>query len=156
MEHAEAKAKAKGSKTGKRFEIKKWNAVAMWSWAICTGAAPVFSLSPGSVSLFCLWNLYRRDTKSFAMLGVASELCGSLLALHTAAFNFPLKSFAPFSALGHSYLESRYSLFFAGCLPAYVPACCITSIAGCNCAPRTTPGTRHARAAAAARQKNCE
>eukprot|EP00983_Pelagomonas_calceolata_P045906 1139922-Pelagomonas_calceolata.AAC.1 len=21
---------------GKRFEIKKWNAVAMWSWAICT------------------------------------------------------------------------------------------------------------------------
>jgi hypothetical protein len=29
--------KAKGSKSGKRFEIKKWNAVAMWSWAICTG-----------------------------------------------------------------------------------------------------------------------
>jgi RING-box protein 1 len=25
---------AKASKGGKRFEIKKWNAVAMWSWAV--------------------------------------------------------------------------------------------------------------------------
>ena len=28
---------AKGSKGGKRFEIKKWNAVAMWSWAVSGG-----------------------------------------------------------------------------------------------------------------------
>ncbi len=33
--------KAKGSKSGKRFEIKKWNAVAMWSWAICTDTCAI-------------------------------------------------------------------------------------------------------------------
>ena len=27
-------SKAKGPKNGKRFEIKKWSAVAMWSWAV--------------------------------------------------------------------------------------------------------------------------
>jgi hypothetical protein len=27
-------SKAKGAKGGKRFEIKKWSAVAMWSWAV--------------------------------------------------------------------------------------------------------------------------
>lgn len=27
-------SKAKGPKGGKRFEIKKWSAVAMWSWAV--------------------------------------------------------------------------------------------------------------------------
>ena len=27
--------------TGKRFEIKKWNAVAMWSWAICTDTCAI-------------------------------------------------------------------------------------------------------------------
>lgn len=32
---------AKGSKSGKRFEIKKWNAVAMWSWAICTDTCAI-------------------------------------------------------------------------------------------------------------------
>lgn len=37
MEAVEPKPKKQGSKTGKRFDIKKWNAVAMWSWAICTG-----------------------------------------------------------------------------------------------------------------------
>ena len=26
---------------GKRFEIKKWNAVAMWSWAICTDTCAI-------------------------------------------------------------------------------------------------------------------
>ena len=36
---AAAKKGGKGAKAGKRFEIKKWNAVAMWSWAICTGAS---------------------------------------------------------------------------------------------------------------------
>jgi RING-box protein 1 len=30
-----------GSKGGKRFEIKKWNAVAMWSWAICTDTCAI-------------------------------------------------------------------------------------------------------------------
>ncbi len=34
------KAVAKPS-TGKRFEIKKWNAVAMWSWAICTDTCAI-------------------------------------------------------------------------------------------------------------------
>ena len=34
------KAAAKPS-TGKRFEIKKWNAVAMWSWAICTDTCAI-------------------------------------------------------------------------------------------------------------------
>ncbi len=32
--------KGKG-KSGKRFEIKKWNAVAMWSWAICTDTCAI-------------------------------------------------------------------------------------------------------------------
>lgn len=32
---------AKGAKGGKRFEIKKWNAVAMWSWAICTDTCAI-------------------------------------------------------------------------------------------------------------------
>jgi RING-box protein 1 len=31
----------KGGKGGKRFEIKKWNAVAMWSWAICTDTCAI-------------------------------------------------------------------------------------------------------------------
>lgn len=35
----ERKNKAKGG--GKRFEIKKWNAVAMWSWAICTDTCAI-------------------------------------------------------------------------------------------------------------------
>ena len=35
------KAVAKPSSTGKRFEIKKWNAVAMWSWAICTDTCAI-------------------------------------------------------------------------------------------------------------------
>lgn len=34
-------SKAKGNKSGKRFEIKKWNAVAMWSWAICTDTCAI-------------------------------------------------------------------------------------------------------------------
>ena len=44
VEAAEPKApadKGKGSKSGKRFEIKKWNAVAMWSWAICTDTCAI-------------------------------------------------------------------------------------------------------------------
>ncbi|KAK9803229.1 hypothetical protein WJX73_007388 [Symbiochloris irregularis] len=28
-------------KSGKRFEIKKWSAVAMWSWAICTDTCAI-------------------------------------------------------------------------------------------------------------------
>jgi hypothetical protein len=32
-----SKAKGKG---GKRFEIKKWSAVAMWSWAVRVGRCP--------------------------------------------------------------------------------------------------------------------
>jgi RING-box protein 1 len=31
----------KGSKGSKRFEVKKWNAVAMWSWAICTDTCAI-------------------------------------------------------------------------------------------------------------------
>ena len=38
-EDGDTKGKAKGS--GKRFEIKKWNAVAMWSWAICTDTCAI-------------------------------------------------------------------------------------------------------------------
>lgn len=34
-------SKAKGARSGKRFEIKKWNAVAMWSWAICTDTCAI-------------------------------------------------------------------------------------------------------------------
>jgi E3 ubiquitin-protein ligase RBX1 len=44
VESAEPKApadKGKGPKSGKRFEIKKWNAVAMWSWAICTDTCAI-------------------------------------------------------------------------------------------------------------------
>ncbi|EFN52233.1 hypothetical protein CHLNCDRAFT_54556 [Chlorella variabilis] len=33
--------KGKGKANGKRFEIKKWNAVAMWSWAICTDTCAI-------------------------------------------------------------------------------------------------------------------
>jgi E3 ubiquitin-protein ligase RBX1 len=36
-----AKDKGKAPKSGKRFEIKKWNAVAMWSWAICTDTCAI-------------------------------------------------------------------------------------------------------------------
>ena len=32
---------AGGPRSGKRFEIKKWNAVAMWSWAICTDTCAI-------------------------------------------------------------------------------------------------------------------
>ena len=32
---------SKGGGAGKRFEIKKWNAVAMWSWAICTDTCAI-------------------------------------------------------------------------------------------------------------------
>ena len=38
-EDGDAKGKGKGS--GKRFEIKKWSAVAMWSWAICTDTCAI-------------------------------------------------------------------------------------------------------------------
>ena len=34
-------ASSKGAGSGKRFEIKKWNAVAMWSWAICTDTCAI-------------------------------------------------------------------------------------------------------------------
>ena len=33
--------KVKSKPSGKRFEIKKWNAVAMWSWAICTDTCAI-------------------------------------------------------------------------------------------------------------------
>lgn len=32
---------SKSGALGKRFEIKKWNAVAMWSWAICTDTCAI-------------------------------------------------------------------------------------------------------------------
>lgn len=46
MEVEEAQSKEVGAaKSGKapakRFEIKKWNAVAMWSWAICTDTCAI-------------------------------------------------------------------------------------------------------------------
>jgi RING-box protein 1 len=34
-------SKDKGRASGKRFEIKKWSAVAMWSWAICTDTCAI-------------------------------------------------------------------------------------------------------------------
>ena len=37
-EEGEPKGK---TKSGKRFEIKKWSAVAMWSWAICTDTCSI-------------------------------------------------------------------------------------------------------------------
>ncbi len=37
----EKASKDKGRATGKRFEIKKWSAVAMWSWAICTDTCAI-------------------------------------------------------------------------------------------------------------------
>jgi RING-box protein 1 len=33
--------KGKSKAGGKRFEVKKWNAVAMWSWAICTDTCAI-------------------------------------------------------------------------------------------------------------------
>lgn len=39
---ANAEDKGKGiAVPSKRFEIKKWNAVAMWSWAICTDTCAI-------------------------------------------------------------------------------------------------------------------
>ncbi len=39
---ADASKEADSSKApAKRFEIKKWNAVAMWSWAICTDTCAI-------------------------------------------------------------------------------------------------------------------
>lgn len=38
--NAEDKGKGKAVPS-KRFEIKKWNAVAMWSWAICTDTCAI-------------------------------------------------------------------------------------------------------------------
>jgi E3 ubiquitin-protein ligase RBX1 len=44
---AKGKAKAGGGSgagsaaAGPRFEVKKWNAVAMWSWAICTDTCAI-------------------------------------------------------------------------------------------------------------------
>lgn len=39
---ANAEDKGKGKAVpSKRFEIKKWNAVAMWSWAICTDTCAI-------------------------------------------------------------------------------------------------------------------
>lgn len=38
---AAAEKKGKGKAGGKRFEVKKWSAVAMWSWAICTDTCAI-------------------------------------------------------------------------------------------------------------------
>lgn len=40
QEVAEKRGKDKAA-GGKRFEVKKWNAVAMWSWAICTDTCAI-------------------------------------------------------------------------------------------------------------------
>jgi len=37
----DVKGKGRTAAGGKRFEIKKWNAVAMWSWAICTDTCAI-------------------------------------------------------------------------------------------------------------------
>ena len=37
----EEEAKGKSKAPSKRFEVKKWNAVAMWSWAICTDTCAI-------------------------------------------------------------------------------------------------------------------
>lgn len=41
MEEAEGTGQNECSNGKKRFEIKKWNAVAMWSWAICTDTCAI-------------------------------------------------------------------------------------------------------------------
>ncbi|GFR49611.1 hypothetical protein Agub_g11634, partial [Astrephomene gubernaculifera] len=41
QEEQQAGPSKRGNKSGKRFEIKKWNAVAMWSWAICTDTCAI-------------------------------------------------------------------------------------------------------------------
>ncbi|KAI8111608.1 hypothetical protein M9435_004108 [Picochlorum sp. BPE23] len=42
VEQGEEDAEGGGATTKKkRFEIKKWNAVAMWSWAICTDTCAI-------------------------------------------------------------------------------------------------------------------
>ena len=38
---SDVKGKGRAAANGKRFEIKKWNAVAMWSWAICTDTCAI-------------------------------------------------------------------------------------------------------------------
>ena len=61
----DGESKGKG-KSGKRFEIKKWSAVAMWSWAICTDTCAI-----------CRNNLYEPSIEyqvSF-MHGGSSDLC---------------------------------------------------------------------------------
>lgn len=63
--NAEDKGKGKAAPT-KRFEIKKWNAVAMWSWAICTDTCAI-----------CRNNLYEPSIE----YQVCSCLIG-LLSLH--------------------------------------------------------------------------
>jgi hypothetical protein len=56
----------------KRFEIKKWNAVAMWSWAICTDTCAI-----------CRNNLYEPSIDYQAnptgRLGLAGNALGSLI-----------------------------------------------------------------------------
>ena len=48
--------------SGKRFEIKKWNAVAMWSWAICTDTCAI-----------CRNNLYEPSIEYQVLLIVTSR-----------------------------------------------------------------------------------
>ena len=84
MEAAEPKApadKGKGpSKSGKRFEIKKWNAVAMWSWAICTDTCAI-----------CRNNLYEPSIEYQANPTGAAQPAslGGLLANWAVATSLP-------------------------------------------------------------------
>ena len=49
---------------GKRFEIKKWNAVAMWSWAICTDTCAI-----------CRNNLYEPSIEYQVSFPKAKRVC---------------------------------------------------------------------------------
>ena len=60
--------------SGKRFEIKKWNAVAMWSWAICTDTCAI-----------CRNNLYE------ASIEYQANPNGALLGLVLGCATVPLK-----------------------------------------------------------------
>ena len=42
---------ASGSSSGPRFELKKWNAVAMWSWDICADTCAMWRNSLNEPSI---------------------------------------------------------------------------------------------------------
>jgi len=64
-----------GKKGGKRFEIKKWNAVAMWSWAICTDTCAI-----------CRNNLYEASIEYQANPTGNADHAGKVVRLYVCTF----------------------------------------------------------------------